>query len=116
MGSSFTESYVKMSVVLKEIKKWGLYYVDSRTTTRTVAYDAAKKIGVPTAKKSLFLDNDLEKTAIAYQMERLLSIARYSGSAVGIGHPHHETLEVLNNYKGKLEKGFRVVPVSSLVN
>jgi polysaccharide deacetylase 2 family uncharacterized protein YibQ len=73
-------------------------------------------MGVPVAKKSLFLDHDLAMTAIKYQMERLLSMARHSGSAVGIGHPHDETLKVLNEYKDKLKKEFRVVPISYLVN
>ncbi|MBN2061116.1 MAG: divergent polysaccharide deacetylase family protein [Deltaproteobacteria bacterium] len=116
MGSHFTESSDKMSVVMSEIKKRGLFYVDSRTTALTVGYDIAKKIGVPAAKKSLFFDHDVTTMAIKYQMERLLSIARYSGSAVGIGHPHPETLEILSQYEDKLKQEYRVVPVSSLVN
>jgi len=115
MGSYFTERRDKMKIVLNELKKHNLFYVDSRTTNLTVAYDLAKEMGVPAAKKSVFLDNDLSLKAIKFQMERLLGIARYSGIAVGIGHPHRETLKVIQDYLYQLKTDFRVVPVSELV-
>lgn len=116
MGSYFTERYDKMKIVLSEVKKRNLFYLDSRTTNRTVAFDLAKDMGVPAAKKSLFLDNDLSSKAIKLQMERLFGIARYSGIAVGIGHPHKETLQVLQEYINQLKTDFKVVPVSELAD
>lgn len=115
MGSLFSENYVKMKYVIDEIKKFDLYYVDSRTTNKTVAFKVAKALGVPAAEKSLFIDNDLSEKALKYQMERLMGIARYSGSAVGIGHPHAETLNILKRYTEQLKKNYEVVPVSELV-
>jgi polysaccharide deacetylase 2 family uncharacterized protein YibQ len=116
MGSSFTERYDKMEIVLRELKKRNLFYIDSRTTNRTVAFNLAKKMGVPTAKKNVFLDNDLSEKAIKLQMERLLGIARYSGSAIGIGHPHKQTLRILYDYLDQLKTEYDVVPVSELVS
>ena len=116
MGSYFTERYDKMRYLLEEVKALDLFYVDSRTTKRTVAYKLAKSMGVPAAKKSVFLDNDITQEAIKLQIDRLLSIARYSGSAVGIGHPHRETLKVLREYVDLLKKDYKVVPVSELTN
>jgi polysaccharide deacetylase 2 family uncharacterized protein YibQ len=115
MGSCFTENDEKMSIVLSELKNSGLFYVDSRTSSKTVAYKIAQKMGVPAIKKNVFLDHDLSTKAIKVQMERLLSIARYSGTAVGIGHPHKETISILEEYKEKLMHEFKVVPVSQLV-
>jgi polysaccharide deacetylase 2 family uncharacterized protein YibQ len=100
MGSCFTERPDKMRIVLEEVKERDLFYVDSRTTTRTVAFDLAKEMGVPAAKK--------------LQMEKLLGIARTSGEAVGIAHPHKETVKVLQDYIYKLKTEFKVVPVSEL--
>ncbi len=116
MGSYFTERYDKMKIVLRELKKRNLFYLDSRTTNLTVAFDLAKNMGVPTAKKNLFLDNDLSSKAIKLQVERLFGIARYSGAAIGIGHPHKETLQVLQEYLYRLKTDFRVVPVSEMVD
>jgi len=116
MGSYFTERVDKMSLVLSELKKRNLFYIDSRTTSKTVAFKQAKKMGVPVAKKSVFLDHDLSSKAIKFQLERLLGMARYSGTAVGIGHPHKETLKILKEYLDLLKTEYNVVPVSELVS
>ncbi len=115
MGSSFTENREKMQVILQELKKRGLFYVDSRTTMRTVGFEQAKKIGLPTAERTVFLDNSPDPKAICVQIERLLEIAENFGSAIGIGHPYNETLETLEKYQNKLREEFDVVPVSDLV-
>jgi uncharacterized protein len=115
MGSSFTENREKMQVILQELKNRGLFYVDSRTTMRTVGFDQAKRIGLPTAERTVFLDNSPDSRAIGVQIERLLDIAGNLGSAIGIGHPHNETLETLEKYQDRLKEEFDVVPVSELV-
>jgi polysaccharide deacetylase 2 family uncharacterized protein YibQ len=114
MGSLFSEDYMKMKYVLDEIKKHDLYYVDSRTTNQTAAYKVAKAIGVPAAEKSLFIDNDLSDKTLDYQMERLLSIARGTGFAIGIAHPHRETLELLKRYEKVLKENYQVVETKEL--
>lgn len=115
MGSSFTERRDKMQVVLEELKKKELFFVDSRTTKDTVGFQTAKQMGLPAASRNIFLDNDHDFGAIKAQMERLLSIARGAGSAIGIGHARRETLEALREYDSVLKSEFHVVPVSELV-
>jgi polysaccharide deacetylase 2 family uncharacterized protein YibQ len=115
MGSFFTAKRDKMAVVMRELKKRNLFYIDSRTTTETVAHELAEMMGVPVASRSVFLDNDLSSKVIRFQMERLLGIARHSGAAIGIGHPNEETLDLLKNYLGKLRTRVKVVPVSELI-
>ena len=115
MGSAFTENREKMGIVLEELKKRGLFYLDSRTTTGTVGLEQARKIGLPAAERSVFLDNVPQIGSIRIQIDRLLDIAGNRGSAIGIGHPHHETLVTLRDYLLRLTIGFRLVPVSELV-
>jgi uncharacterized protein len=115
MGSYFTEKEDKMTYVLKELKKKDLFYLDSRTTSNSVGFRIARELGVPAAKKSVFLDNDPSSRAVKYQLERLIGIARYSGEAIGIGHPHDVTVDVLKDYATILKTEFKVVPVSELV-
>lgn len=115
MGSSFTENREKMQVILQELKNRGLFYVDSRTTMRTVGFEQAKKIGVATAERTVFLDNNLDPKAICVQIECLLEIAGNFGSAIGIGHPYNETFEIIEKYQDRLREEFDVVPVSKLV-
>jgi len=115
MGSYFTEREDKMTYVLRELKKRDLFFLDSRTTSKTIGFQLAGKMGVPSAQKSVFLDNDLSSNGVKHQIERLLGIARYSGEAVGIGHPHEMTLHILREYSSVLKRDFKVVPVSCLV-
>ena len=116
MGSLFTENKKKMAVIMGELKKRGLFYVDSRTTSETVAFRMAKEAGVPAASRSVFLDNDLSAQAMRFQMERLLGVARHSGRAIGIAHPHAETRKFLERQLPGLEGQVRLVPVSELVS
>jgi polysaccharide deacetylase 2 family uncharacterized protein YibQ len=115
MGSFFTAKKDKMAIVMRELKKRNLFYIDSRTTTETVAHELAETYGVPVASRSVFLDNDLSQKMMRFQMERLLGIARHSGAAIGIGHPYKETINLLKDYLGKLRTRVRVVPVSELI-
>jgi len=116
MGSSFTENRDKMLIVLKELSNRNLFYIDSRTTSNSIGFKLAQSIGLPAAKRSVFLDNDLVPKAIRIQLERLLSMARHSGFAIGIGHPHKETLEILREYQSGMKAEFNMVHVSELVS
>ncbi|MDY6973673.1 MAG: divergent polysaccharide deacetylase family protein [Thermodesulfobacteriota bacterium] len=116
MGSSFTENRDKMLLVLRELQERNLFYVDSRTTSGAVGYELAREIGLSAARRNVFLDNDPVPGAIKIQMERLLSKARHSGTAIGIGHPHKETLEMLEEYVHRMKTEFQVVPVSELAS
>ena len=104
-----------MGILLRELKRKGLFYVDSRTTNRTVAMEVARKLGVPAAQRSVFLDNELDHEAMAFQLQRLLSMGRHSGNAVGIAHPHRETVDFLRKNLPLLKGEAEVVHVSKLV-
>jgi polysaccharide deacetylase 2 family uncharacterized protein YibQ len=114
MGSLFTEDREKMMVFLGELKKKGLFFVDSRTTPNTIGKSLSQQMGVPAVERSVFLDNDLQPDALRIQMDRLLGLSRTLGFGVGIGHPHHQTLELLREYLPRLRKEYEVVPVSDL--
>jgi polysaccharide deacetylase 2 family uncharacterized protein YibQ len=115
MGSRFTESEEKMMIVLAELKRKGLYFIDSKTSANSVAFKVAKKMALRTGRRDIFLDNHLSDDAVKRQMERLLSLARHKGYAIGIGHPHKETLALLKRYQVTLKNEAEVVPVSDLV-
>lgn len=115
MGSCFTERRDKMKIVLTELKKRRLFFVDSRTTRETVGFPLGRQLGIPVAERSVFLDNNLTQKAITFQMERLIRIAKQKGHALGIGHPHSDTFEVLRDYTDRLVGEVEMVPASKLV-
>ena len=95
MGSRFTESREGMRGVLQTLKDLGLFFVDSRTTANSVAIIEAKKIGIAHAGRDVFLDNDINEDDIRRQIRKLVEIAIAEGSAIGICHPHLETVAAL---------------------
>lgn len=115
MGSLFTEDRDKMMVVMEALRKRHLFFIDSRTTADSVGYNMARSMGVPAAERTVFLDDDLHLDTMEIQVKRLLNVARHEGWAIGIGHPHKETLKLLKDYLGKVDDGVEVVPASKIV-
>ena len=95
MGSAFTENRDKMKIVLQEIHKRHLFFLDSLTSPHSVAYKTALILNVPTTKRDIFLDVKQTREFVNGQLKKLISIAKRRGKAIAIGHPYTVTLEVL---------------------
>lgn len=86
MGSRFISDRIGMKTLMKELKARGLFFMDSRTSPKSVAKRVAHEERVPYLENQVFLDNVDEEQAIIKQLERLISIADKTGSGVAIGH------------------------------
>jgi len=116
MGSKFTADSASMRPVMEELRRRGLLFLDSRTIGSTTGIDLARELGVPHAGRDVFLDNDVSTAAIAAQFAELERVAKRNGSAVAIGHPHDQTLDVLQKWLDEAPgRGFVLVPVSAIV-
>lgn len=115
MGSRFTEDTKGMNYLLALLKKRGLFFVDSLTSAKSVGYDLAGKKGVKRARRSVFLDNEHDTEKIKRQLDQLMRLASKHGSAIGIGHPHPETVAALREYQARLRGSVNLVPVHDLV-
>jgi len=116
MGSRFTAERDLMRTILRPLKMKGLFFVDSRTTSKTVALDEARKMGIPSTERDVFLDADADRGRIRGRLIELFQKARKKGHAVGICHPFPETLAVLRSSFFLLDSyGLEAVPVSRLV-
>tara|TARA_B110000438_G_C15789916_1_gene640175 strand:+ start:150 stop:1013 length:864 start_codon:yes stop_codon:yes gene_type:complete len=99
--------------VIKEKKK---FFIDSRTASNSLAETTMRKYNVPTNKRNIFLDNELDEQKIKTQLLKLAEVAEDKGIAIGIGHVKPQTLSVLEKELPILEeKGFRFEFVSKLV-
>ncbi len=116
MGSKFTKDPERMQYVFKLLKERDLFFVDSRTTTRSCARKVARRIKLRFAERQVFLDHLEEASFIRAQIKQLVSIARSRGSAIGIIHPHRLTYSILKAELSDLKKDVEIVPVSQLVN
>jgi len=117
MGSRLTQQPEAMRWLMESLRCAGdLYFVDSRTDVRTVARHVAREVGLPNAERDVFLDNEISGEYVRAQFDRLIRHARRHGSAIGIGHPHPETLAALAELLPQMAgQGVEVVPVSQLV-
>ena len=117
MGSFLTQDRKAMAIILGEIKRKGLFFVDSRTSSKTVAYDVAKKLGLKSAERNVFLDDIEDEEEVIKQIELLINTAKKNGKAIAIGHPRPETIAALEKMLPALKTGgIEIVPVSRLVN
>jgi uncharacterized protein len=115
MGSKFTTDQQGMHTVLDLMRREGLFFVDSRTTGSSIALEEARRLKIPATARDVFLDNDADVERIARQIRKLVVLAGKKGSAVGICHPHPETLAALQQQLPLLIRdGIVVVPVSQL--
>jgi hypothetical protein len=117
MGSRYTELRPGMAAVLEVMRSENLFFVDSRTSARSVAVDEARRAGVSFAARDVFLDNVREVDAIAREVRKLAGLARRRGQAIGICHPYPQTIAALRQEAAVLRsQGVLVVPASSLVS
>jgi hypothetical protein len=116
MGSNFTTNAADMLPMMQELKSRGLLFMDSRTSQATVGRRVAAKVGIPYAERDIFLDNEVDWSAVEIQLDKVTAIARKYGLAIAIGHPHPVTLEKLAAWIPTLEKqGITLVPLSQVV-
>ena len=117
-GSRATSDPALMGELMPALRDRHLFYIDSRTTAATVAYDEAQSTGVRSAFRSVpFLDDVEEIGAIQKQLELALRGAQAKGQAIAIGHPHRATLEALHEFQSKArDRDVSLVFVSELVH
>jgi uncharacterized protein len=117
-GSQATANPELMRELMPVLQKWNLFYVDSRTTAATVAYDTAQQLGVRSAfRNAPFLDDVAEVSAVRKQLELAFHKAQEKGEAITIGHPHPATLQALREELPHAKAaGVHLVFVSELVH
>jgi polysaccharide deacetylase 2 family uncharacterized protein YibQ len=104
MGSRFTESPEEIRKTLMFIKTKGLFFIDSYTSSNSIAYATARQCRLSTAHRHIFLDNIRNVPDILFQLHRLKQHALTYGRAVGIGHPHIETALAISYFAKRLKR------------
>lgn len=119
MGSAFTSQHIPMRVLMYKLKDGGLFFLDSMTTPESVGIVEARRAGLLATRNRMFIDSPVDESGridVESQLTELAVVARKLGAAVGIGHPHPETLRVLQRMLPELQsEGIELVFVSELV-
>ena len=116
-GSLLTRHPGQMQWLMEEIRQRdNLFYVDSYTHHDSVALQIARENGVAAIKRDVFLDPDRSRETVEREFERMKKLARERGQVVAIGHPHPETLDLLERQLPRLvDEGFKLVSVRDLL-
>lgn len=115
MGSKFTEDKHRMAVVMKELARRKIIFLDSKTTPRSAGPEQAVRFGVRLTMRNVFLDNKDDFKYITGQLKQTEEIARAKGYAVAIGHPKAQTYLALKAWLPTVKgKGLRLVTISEL--
>ena len=117
MGSHLTEFDFFMRPVMDSIRGYNsrLYFLDSRTSPRSVAYAQALDAGLNSITRDVFLDNEPNPESIRLQYNIWLTRARERGSAIAIGHPYSHTIDVLRQHLPEADREFEFMRISRLI-
>jgi polysaccharide deacetylase 2 family uncharacterized protein YibQ len=115
MGSRFTQDERGMRVVLGELKRRGLLFLDSRTISTSIGDRLAARMGVAHVARDVFLDDEMDEAAVMKQLAYAERVAASKGHAIAIGHPHPATLAAIRAWMPRAEaRGFVLVPLSAV--
>ncbi|MFC3093724.1 divergent polysaccharide deacetylase family protein [Alteromonas sediminis] len=104
MGSALTEQYAPMRTLMSALKSRSLFFLDSRTSPHSVAFETARDIGLATDKRHIFIDHIQTEAFYEQQVHRLIRIAKKYGRAIGIAHPYPSSLRYLSHALNDIER------------
>lgn len=117
MGSLLTTLKPQMEWTMDVVRQNNLFFIDSRTTSESVAWKVARQQGIPYLRRDIFLDHERTLEFIHQQFEKALKIAQKEGYAVAIGHPYPVTVDYLKWALPQLDRlGIRLATASSLID
>tara|TARA_Y100000588_G_scaffold385867_1_gene480070 strand:- start:224 stop:1294 length:1071 start_codon:yes stop_codon:yes gene_type:complete len=115
MGSLFTSDQRSMEVVLSYLNERGYLFLDSVTTSRSVAIKLGHNLEMPIVARDVFLDDIDSENEVASRLKELERIAADTGTAIAIGHPRQATLSVLSVWLSDLPtKNLKLAPLTAI--
>jgi uncharacterized protein len=115
MGSRFTSDVTLMNFLLSHLKDRGYLFLDSLTTSNSVALKVGEALGTAVVTRDVFLDDIDDEAEVRIRLAQAELIAQQTGTAIAIGHPRKATLRVLREWMRNLEeKKIQLVPLSAL--
>lgn len=117
MGSLLTQQNEQMGWLMEKLAEREIYFVDSRTSVKSLALKAARQIGIRSETRDIFVDHDLTEKAMQRQLDQVIRVAKRNGSAVVIAHPFPETMKILEKWLPIAKaQGLEFVYMSDLLN
>ncbi|MGM0873322.1 MAG: divergent polysaccharide deacetylase family protein [Bacillota bacterium] len=117
MGSKVTADERIMRIILEVCHERGLYYLDSKTTGKSVVATLAKELSVPFLENELFFDEQYTTSHIIKQANLLMNKIEQDNEIIAIGHvgiAGEKTASVLKQYVPLVKQKAETVTLSEL--
>ncbi len=111
-----TSSLPGMQKVMQALNQYNLYFLDSMTIGNSQSVPAAQGTHVRVLKRRVFLDDSQDINAIRQQFSRAVKLAEQDNYAIAIGHPHPNTVRVLQQMLPTLPADITLVTPGQLLN
>jgi polysaccharide deacetylase 2 family uncharacterized protein YibQ len=116
-GSRATSDPQLMGELMPALREKNLFFIDSRTSAQTVAYQIAQRDGIRSAYRKVFLDDTPTREVVLGQIQLAERDAQRDGWAIAIGHPHPATIAALREELPRIQsQGIRLVFASDLAH
>ena len=119
MGSKGTANPKVVQALVEIAKERNLLILDSKTSEATILFQEAKKAGVISGTRDVFLDNSADLNSIKKQIRLLITKAKTSGKAIGIGHVGPQGPNTARAIREMLPEmiaqGIQIVPLSEIL-
>ena len=116
MGSKFTSDFQSIKNFFEIIKSKNIIFVDSKTTSNSLAADMSNEFNIPTLSRDVFIDNQHDKNYVINQLRKAEKVAKNKGYVVVIGHLQKWTIEALAEwYPEAKSNGLIFDTVSSII-
>ncbi len=115
-GSLITADRAAMNAVFDVIQEKKIFFLDSRTTSDTVAPQIARERNMNIWERAVFLDNTQDRETIIAAVEGGLKVAERRGSAIMIGHVWSNDLaDILSSmYPELVKQGFSLSTIAEI--
>ena len=115
-GSYLTQQSKQMTWLMDDIKQRDFFFIDSRTTSKTVAHRIAREKHILSSSRDIFLDNNANYFEIDKAFQKMVRVAKRRGTAIAIGHPYSITIDYLEKAIPLLaQQGIEIIPASNLI-
>lgn len=114
-GSKATQNKHLMELLATHLRGRNVYFLDSLTTPRSLAFRVMKEMGIPALCRDVFLDGETDVAYVLEKLQETLAIARKRGFAIAIGHPKEVTYEALRQFLSKPHPEYEFVFLSEIL-
>ena len=114
MGSRFNADGGSLMLVMAQLKRRGLVFLDSGTSRQALTGQIGRAVNLPVRRTDMTIDTTVTYKAVTAALRRLEEKARTDGLAIGTGTGLRTTIDAVRQWQQGLDqRGIILIPVSA---